>query len=230
MRLRFHFLAGTALAVMLLSTGSFAGDPPKKPPARCRRPRPRRGGRHCQLRRSGRRRGNGEADRQDSWDSFWPWGDLAYPDGSEENFAKCYGPTWGRFKDRTRPARAITNITATSVRLHALLWYGGGDPKQGYYSYDLGAWHIIALNSHAPKSAAAVRPHRKDNGSSETWNSIPRGARSLTGTFHYSVRGKHGNDPEMKPLWDALYHAGAEVVLNGHDHDYERFALQDPDG
>src|SRR5712672_118688 len=75
-------------------------------------------------------------------------GDLAYPDGSDEQFANCYGPTWGRFKDRTRPA--VGNHEYHSYGASVYSSYFGtaaGDPKKAYYSYDLGAWHVIVLNS-----------------------------------------------------------------------------------
>ena len=75
-------------------------------------------------------------------------GDLAYPDGSDEQFAKCYGPTWGRFKDRTRPAVGNHEYHSDGASGYAR-YFGAaaGDPKKGYYSYDLGAWHIVVLNS-----------------------------------------------------------------------------------
>src|SRR5438105_8545165 len=76
-------------------------------------------------------------------------GDLAYPDGSDEQFANCYGPTWGRFKERTRPAPGNHEYAGDSGASGYVRYFGlaAGDPKKGYYSYDLGAWHIIALNS-----------------------------------------------------------------------------------
>ena len=75
-------------------------------------------------------------------------GDLAYPAGTDEDFADCYGPTWGRFKERTRPAPG--NHEYNSLGASGYVHYFGaaaGDPKKEYYSYDLGQWHIIALNS-----------------------------------------------------------------------------------
>jgi acid phosphatase type 7 len=75
-------------------------------------------------------------------------GDLAYPDGSDEQFRNCYGPTWGRFKDRTRPAPG--NLEYHSDGASGYVRYFGataGDPKKGYYSRELAAWHIIVLNS-----------------------------------------------------------------------------------
>src|SRR5215475_5756488 len=75
-------------------------------------------------------------------------GDLAYPDGSEEEFANCYGPTWGRFRQRTRPA--VGNHEYHNGGPSAYSHYFGsaaGDPVKAYYSYDLGMWHIVVLNS-----------------------------------------------------------------------------------
>jgi hypothetical protein len=159
-------------------------------------------------------------------------GDLAYPDGSEENFAKCYDPTWGRHKARTRPAPGNHeyHVGGASAYSH---YFGAaaGDPDKAYYSYDLGQWHVVVLNSECVEvgGCAAGSPQEK-------WlrKDLTEHVQLCTlAYFHkplFSSGLKHGNDLEVKPLWDALHAAGAEVVLNGHDHDYERFAPQDPDG
>src|SRR5208282_2522416 len=159
-------------------------------------------------------------------------GDLAYPDGSDEQFAKCYGPTWGRFKDRTRPAPG--NHEYHSDGASGYVHYFGaaaGDPKKGYYSYDLADWHIIVLNSECSDvggcgaGSAQEKWLRQDLKDHVTKCTLAYWHKPL-----FSSGAKHGNDPEIKPLWDALYAANVEVVLNGHDHDYERFAPQDPSG
>jgi len=159
-------------------------------------------------------------------------GDLAYPDGSDEQFAKCYGPTWGRFKERTRPAPGNHEYHKGGASGYAR-YFGeaAGDPSKGYYSYELGGWHIVVLNSECAEvgGCQAVSPQGQ-------WlkQDLEQHAKTCTlAYFHkplFSSGGKHGNDPEMKPIWEALYHAGADVVINGHDHDYERFAPQDPEG
>src|SRR5216683_6938551 len=79
-------------------------------------------------------------------------GDLAYPNGSDEDFINCYGPTWGRFKDRTRPAPGNHEYHSDGASGY-VRYFGAaaGDPNKGYYSYGLGAWHIIALNSECAK-------------------------------------------------------------------------------
>ena len=159
-------------------------------------------------------------------------GDLAYPDGSDEQFAKCYGPTWGRFRERTRPAPGNHEYHKGGASGYAR-YFGeaAGDPIKGYYSYELGGWHIVVLNSECAEvgGCEAVSPQGK-------WlqQDLEQHAKTCTlAYFHkplFSSGAKHGNDPEMKPLWEILYHAGADVVINGHDHDYERFAPQDSEG
>lgn len=158
-------------------------------------------------------------------------GDLAYPDGSDEQFAKCYNPTWGRFKDRTRPAAGNHEYHSDGASGYAR-YFGGiaGDPKKGYYSYELGGWHIVVLNSECEEVGGC------DTASPQgQWLHQDLAQHPVTCTlayFHkplFSSGAKHGNDPLMKPLWEILYNAGADVVVNGHDHDYERFAPQDPD-
>jgi len=159
-------------------------------------------------------------------------GDLAYPDGSDEQFAKCYGPTWGRFKDRTRPAPG--NHEYHSDGASGYVHYFGaaaGDPKKGYYSYDLAAWHIIVLNSECADVGGCGAGSVQERWLRQDLKDHP--SKCALAYWHkplFSSGAKHGNDPEIKPLWDALYAANVEVVLNGHDHDYERFAPQDPSG
>jgi hypothetical protein len=159
-------------------------------------------------------------------------GDLAYPDGSDEQFAKCYGPTWGRFKDRTRPAAGNHEYHSDGASGFAR-YFGAaaGDPKKAYYSYDLGAWHIIVLNSQCSEVGGCDAASAQGRWLRQDLAEHP--VACTLAYFHkplFSSGAKHGNDPEMKPLWQALYEANADVVINGHDHDYERFALQDPEG
>jgi hypothetical protein len=159
-------------------------------------------------------------------------GDLAYPDGTDEQFAKCYNPTWGRFKDRTRPAPGNHEYHSDGASGYAR-YFGAiaGDPKKGYYSYELGGWHIIVLNSECAEVGGC------DTASPQgQWLREDLAQHPVTCTlayFHkplFSSGAKHGNDPLMKPFWETLYSAGADLIINGHDHDYERFAPQDPSG
>ena len=158
-------------------------------------------------------------------------GDLAYPDGSKENFT-CYDKTWGRVKSRTRPAPGNHEFHAAGATPY-FDYFGAaaGDPKTGYYSYELGTWHIIVLNSECTDvgGCEAGSPQEK-------WLRSDLAAHPAACTLAYwhkplfSSGSAHGNDLTVKPLFQALYDANADVVVTGHDHDYERFAPQTPDG
>ena len=158
-------------------------------------------------------------------------GDLAYPDGSKENFA-CYDKTWGRVKARTRPAPGNHEFHALG-NLFYFDYFGAaaGPPKDGFYSYDLGAWHIVVLNSECDDVGGCEASSRQGQ-----WLKADLAAHPAACTLAYwhkplfSSGGAHGNDLTVKPLFQALYDAHADVVVTGHDHDYERFAPQDPDG
>jgi hypothetical protein len=158
-------------------------------------------------------------------------GDLAYPDGTEENF-KCYDQTWGRVKSRTRPAPGNHEFHSQGATFY-FEYFGvvAGDPKDGFYSYDLGAWHVISLNSECAEIGGCNEGSRE-----EKWLRADLAAHPAACTlayFHkplFSSGGAHGDAPEIRPLYQALYDAHADVILSGHDHDYERFAPQDPNG
>jgi hypothetical protein len=162
-------------------------------------------------------------------------GDLAYPDGTAEEFAECYGPTWGQFKERTEPIPG--NHEYETEGASAYFDYFGdaaGNPDKGYYSYDLGSWHIVALNSNCGEGEVRCGP-----GSAQTeWlkedlaANADEGRCTLAYMHHprFSSGEEHGSTPKLEPLWEALYEAGAEVVLSAHEHNYERFAPQDPNG
>lgn len=157
-------------------------------------------------------------------------GDLAYPDGSKENFA-CYDKTWGRVKSRTRPAPGNHEFHAAGATPY-FDYFGSaaGDPKAGYYSYELGTWHIVVLNSECKDvgGCEAGSPQEK-------WLRADLAAHPSACALAYwhkplfSSGSAHGNDLTVKPLFQALHDSNADVVIGGHDHDYERFAPQTPD-
>ena len=158
-------------------------------------------------------------------------GDLAYPDGSKENF-QCYDKTWGRARTRTRPAVGNHEFHAAGATPYFDYFdASAGDPKDGYYSYELGRWHIVVLNSECQDVGGCDAASRQVQ-----WLRTDLAAHPAACTLAYwhkplfSSGSAHGNDPEMKPLWQALYDANADVVINGHDHNYERFAPQNPEG
>lgn len=158
-------------------------------------------------------------------------GDNVYPSGTAAQFADCYDPSWGRHKARTRPSPGNHDYE-TSGAAGYFDYFGAlaGDPAKGYYSYDLGEWHIIALNSNcsAVGGCGAGSPQ-------EQWLRADLAAhpRACTLAYWHHPRfssGRHGSNTAFQAFWQALYEYGADVVLNGHDHDYERFAPQNPSG
>jgi len=158
-------------------------------------------------------------------------GDNAYLDGSATNFADCYEPTWGRFKSRTHPAAG--NHEYINPGASAYFDYFGaaaGERGKGYYSYELGDWHIVVLNSNCDDIGGC-----NEGSAQEQWLRADLAAHPATCTLAYwhhplFSSGPHGSTPNMAPLWQALYQAGTELVLSGHDHDYERFLPQDANG
>jgi acid phosphatase type 7 len=159
-------------------------------------------------------------------------GDNAYEGGTAEQFAKCYDPTWGRQKGRTRPS--VGNHEFHSGGATPYFDYFGaaaGDPTKGYYSYELGTWHIVVLNSECADVGGCQQGSVEEKWLREDLKSHP--AACTLAYWHkplFSSGAKHGNDLEMKAFWQDLYEARAAVVINGHDHDYERFELQNPEG
>lgn len=175
-------------------------------------------------------------------------GDDAYRNGTSAEFNGCYDKTWGPFKERTRPAPGnhdygIYLIPPRNDLKPYFAYFGAnaGPADRGYYSYDLGGWHIVSLNSMAgrrgaPRMADQVEWLKKDLDHT--------GKKCILAYWHHpllSSGSEHGDDPNdpgrlMTPLWDVLLQHKADVILNGHDHHYERFARQDsahkptPDG
>ncbi len=155
-------------------------------------------------------------------------GDNAYEDGTPAEYARCYQPTWGRHRKRTRPSPGNHDyLTPTAKGYFAYFGVAAADRDKGYYSYDLGDWHIIVLNSNIDWHAG--RPQ-------EQWLRADLAASTKRCTLAYwhhprfSSGTTHGGDPGAQAFWQALYDAGADVVLSGHEHNYERFAPQTPDG
>jgi hypothetical protein len=160
-------------------------------------------------------------------------GDNAYVNGRAEEFAKCYDPTWGRFKARTMPAPGNHEYQEdpTAAGYYGYFGAAAGDPAKGYYDYTLGSWHVIVLNSNC------VRAGGCEAGSpQEQWlrqvlaASDARCTVAITHNTRFSSALAHGSDVDLQPFWQALYEYGADLVVSGHDHVYERFAALRPDG
>lgn len=159
--------------------------------------------------------------------SVFTLGDHAYETGSAQQFEQCYEPTWGRHKARTRPTPGNHDyLTRGGAPYYTYFGALAGPSGKGYYSYNLGAWHVVVLNSNLPAgpNSAQIKWLRDDLDASKTVCALAY--------WHVPVfsSGEHGNSLLMREAWRVLYDAGADLVLNGHDHDYERFAPQDPSG
>lgn len=148
--------------------------------------------------------------------------------GSIDEFIDCYEPGWGRHAWRTRPATGNHEYKTTDAAGH-FEYYGetAGPPGKGWYSYDLGEWHIVVLNSNCVE-AGGCEPGSEQ----EAWLRADLAANAKKCTlayFHHPLwsSGGHGPNSRVQPFYDALYDAGADVVLAAHDHMYERYAKQD---
>jgi hypothetical protein len=158
-------------------------------------------------------------------------GDNAYDGGDATQFENCYEPSWGRHKVRTMPS--VGNHDYETPGASGYFGYFGeaaGDPEKGYYSYNLGEWHIVVLNSEC-EFVGGCRPGDPQI----RWLEQDLAANPTSCTLAYWHRplyssSRYGYAPRMKPAWEALFASKAEVVLNGHDHLYERFAPMEPDG
>lgn len=152
-------------------------------------------------------------------------GDNAYNNGAIEEYRDCYGPTWGAFRDRTHPTPG--NHEYQTPGADGYFTYFGdraGPDRRGYYSYDLGGWHIISLNSNIDAAFGSEQ---------EKWLRADltshRDMRCTLAYWHhplFSSSSVHGSDPKMADLFRTLAEFGADIVLSGHDHGYERFAPQ----
>ena len=154
-------------------------------------------------------------------------GDNTYGTGTLSEFRRCFDPSWGRFRDRIRASMGDTDYADDQGEGY-YKYFGprGGPAGKGYYSYDLGDWHVVVLNSSISTAAGSAQ---------EQWLRADLAAHPGACTLAYwhhprFSSSKHGNDTSVQAFWDVLYAAGAEVVVVGHDHTYERFAPQTPRG
>jgi acid phosphatase type 7 len=154
-------------------------------------------------------------------------GDHVYPDGTAAEFARCYEATWGRHRNRTRPSPGNHDYHTNGAE--GYFGYFGelaGASGEGYYAYDHGTWRVIALNSNID-----VGPGSRQL----KWlaGELGSGHRECSVAYWHEPRfssGHHGSEPALDAAWRLLAAAGVDIVVNGHDHNYERFHRQSPDG
>jgi hypothetical protein len=156
-------------------------------------------------------------------------GDNAYPHGSAVEYLECYSLSWGRHRSRTRPSPGNHDYDSPQARPY-FDYFGAnaGPPGLGYYSYRLGDWHIISLNSNTEaKSWGAAQEEwlRQDLATNRSNCTLAYWHHPL-----FSSGEKYGNATHMTGLFRILYEHGVAALLSGHEHMYERFAPQDPEG
>ena len=158
-------------------------------------------------------------------------GDNAYPDGSPAQFRDCYAPTWGRHLERTRPVAGNHDwLTKGLAGYRGYFGERAGPAGASWYSFDLGAWHVIVLDSDCVFVGGCLPGSPQGVWLDADLKASTAGCTMAIWHHPRFSSGVHGNDASVWPFWDALYRAGADVVVNGHDHDYERFGPQDPAG
>lgn len=157
-------------------------------------------------------------------------GDGSNELASVEEYQHCFGSSWGQLLDRIRPVPGNHDyLTPGAAGYFEYFGPAAGQPGQGYYSYDLGTWHIVALDSNCSDvDCSADSPEVQ-------WLRADLAAHPTQCTlayWHHSYysSGLAGSSTWLKAFFQALYDYGAEVVIGGHDHDYERFSPQDPQG
>ena len=170
-------------------------------------------------------------------DAVFTLGDNAYPDGSARDFALCFTPSWGdsakRIISRIRPSPGNhEHETEEAAPYYKYFGDRAGSPRKGYYSYNLGEWHVVVLNSEIVVNQVFSAKEQADQ---EEWlrEDLKGSSRKCTVAYFHHPRyssGWHGGDTRLTGIWRVLYDGGVDLVLAGHDHNYERFQPLTPLG
>lgn len=158
-------------------------------------------------------------------------GDEQYDSGTLPQFMSSYDKTWGTFKSITYPAPGNHEYdSANAAGYFAYFGKRAGDPTKGYYSFNIGSWHVIAINANCDSIGGCGQGSPE-----ELWLKADLASHHASCTLAYWHQprfssGRHHSDPAYTAFWQDLYNAHADLVLNGHDHLYERFAPQTPTG
>ena len=159
-------------------------------------------------------------------------GDNAYPSGTAEDFRRCYEPTWGAFLDRTRPAAGNHDWrTAGAAGYRGYFGAAAGASDATWYAYDAGPWRVIVLDSDCAQVGGCGPTSPQGRWLADELTAHPA-ACSLAIWHHprFSSGTRHGSDADMAPLFSAVAAAGVDLVVNGHEHSYERFGRLETDG
>jgi hypothetical protein len=164
-------------------------------------------------------------------DAILTLGDTQYEENTDEQYAKSFDKSWGFLKPLIRPVPGNHEyLTEDAAGYFRYFGSAAGDPDKGYYSYDLGAWHVLALNSECSAIDGC-----EQGSSQERWlrQELSNHTNSCVLAYWHHPRfssGQHGNAEQMESIWNLLVKARADVVLAGHNHSYERFRPLDQKG
>jgi hypothetical protein len=165
-------------------------------------------------------------------------GDIQYDDGRYEDYLRHYDVTWGRFKPITRPALGNHEYYAYSDARGYFDYFNGvgvadgpaGLRGRGFYSFNLGGWHVVVLNSNCERVGGC-------GVDSTQWRWLRDDLQASTATCTLAVQhyprfssGPNGSTASMQPFWQLLVERGVDLVVSGHDHLYERFAPMNASG
>lgn len=170
-------------------------------------------------------------------DVVFTLGDNAYPDGTERDYRVCFGASWGDttklIMKNIRPTPGNhEHRTSFAAPYYEYFGDAAGSPKKGYYGFDIGEWRAIALNSEIVVNSAFTNDERKEQ---EDWlrkELADHPKKCVVAYWHHPrfSSGWHGTELRLMPIWQILYDAGVDLVINGHEHNYERYLPQDPLG
>jgi hypothetical protein len=173
-----------------------------------------------------------------------PLGDEQYEDGAYDKFLGSFDPTWGRLKAQMRPVVGNHEYRTANAQGYFDYFDGvgaqdgpAGPRDKGYYSYDVGTWHVVALNSECSDTSSSSTPYRSDcdaGSPQEQWlraDLAAHPAQCTLALWHHPLlsSGIESSNGAVRPLFQALQDYGVDVLLTGHDHGYERFAPMDAD-
>lgn len=160
-------------------------------------------------------------------------GDNVYDNGTAAEFTNCYGPSWGQvgIKPRTRPTTGNHDYnTAGATGYFGYFGAAAGDSTKGYYAYDVGTWRIYVLNSNCAIVACGTGSVQELWLRADLANNPHACVAAMWHHPRFSSGSTHGSSTTVQALYQALYDFNAELILNGHEHNYERFAPQTATG
>lgn len=163
-------------------------------------------------------------------DSLWLLGDLQYPAGALADFRGSFEPALGRFRRIWRPSPGNHEyLTPGAAGYFEFFGRRAGPARRGYYSFNVGRWHVVSLNSNCEFVGCDQRSKQAEWLKSDL---ARRAGRCTAAIWHHPLysSGKHGDNPAVRPLWRILQQHGTELVLSGHDHNFEIFRRQDAHG